>query len=335
MSSILKALQRLQGDRGTGGSPAPKPALQDQLARDLAAPPLVPLAQAPPEAEPPPSRARLAFLAVPIAAALAGVALAGWWLASGSSDDAEAPIVAAAGAPPAVAAEPAPIPTTTRRPAPMAPPPAARAPAPAPTPARASAAPPPAEAAALATDPDPDPNRRPRVAPLRRPTKEGEPPRFQVVAQAEKEAEPEAEAAEPAPQPRSEDPNQRPGAIPAKKPARGEETGTVRPADQPKRDAKPAAAPKPAKTSAPAAKKAAAKAPAASDGVVVLRTVWHPKPERRVARLQLPGMEEPIEVHEGDSVKSYFVKAIEPSGVVLEHGGRELRRGVGSGASED
>ena len=69
----------------------------------------------------------------------------------------------------------------------------------------------------------------------------------------------------------------------------------------------------------------------------MLRTVWHPKPERRVARVQLPGMDEPVEVHEGDSVKSYLVKAIEPSGVLLEHGGRELRRSVGSGsgASED
>jgi hypothetical protein len=207
-----------------------------------------------------------------------------------------------------------------------------------PTPARTAVAPPPApaptEAAALATDPDPDPNRRPRVAPLRRPTTGDEPPRFQVVAQSEKD--PEPRAAEPAPAPPREDPDQRPGAMPAKKPARDAAAGSVRPADPPKRDAKPAAAAKPA----PAAKKAAPKPPAKpptspSDGVVVLRTVWHPKPERRVARLQLPGMDEPVEVHEGDSVKSYLVKTIEPSGVLLEHDGRELRRGVGSGGSED
>jgi hypothetical protein len=57
--------------------------------------------------------------------------------------------------------------------------------------------------------------------------------------------------------------------------------------------------------------------------------VWHPKPERRVARILAPGATTPVEVHEGDTVASYLVKTIEPSGVVLVQNGRELRRSIG------
>jgi hypothetical protein len=61
----------------------------------------------------------------------------------------------------------------------------------------------------------------------------------------------------------------------------------------------------------------------------VLRTSWHPRAERRVARVQLGGASAPIEVREGDALSTLVVKAIEPSGVVFLHGGRELRRGLG------
>jgi hypothetical protein len=63
----------------------------------------------------------------------------------------------------------------------------------------------------------------------------------------------------------------------------------------------------------------------------VLRTSWHPHPERRVARVRLGGASAPVEVHEGDAISTLIVKAIEPSGVVFLHGGRELRRSVGGG----
>ena len=168
----------------------------------------------------------------------------------------------------------------------------------------------------------------------------GEAPRFQVVAETKPaNAEPKPEAIEtPAPTPRSEDPAQRPGAVPPKPASsRAAPPGTARPADPPARGATRAAAAKPSPP-APTPKKAAAKParpPAAADGVTVLRTVWHPKPDRRVARLRFPGQDEPVEVHEGDSVRSYVVKTIEPSGVLLEHGGREVRRSVGSGSGGD
>jgi hypothetical protein len=63
--------------------------------------------------------------------------------------------------------------------------------------------------------------------------------------------------------------------------------------------------------------------------ITVLRTSWHPRPERRLARVRLAGSSAPVEVHEGDALSTLVVKTIEPSGVVFLHGGRELRRGVG------
>jgi hypothetical protein len=97
-----------------------------------------------------------------------------------------------------------------------------------------------------------------------------------------------------------------------------------------------AAAKKPA---APPAKKSPAKPAAAeADGeadVSVLRTVWHPKAGRRVARLRLAGAESAIEVHEGDAVGAFVVKTIEPSGVLLLQNGREVRRTVGNRAAAE
>ncbi len=61
----------------------------------------------------------------------------------------------------------------------------------------------------------------------------------------------------------------------------------------------------------------------------MLRTTWHPRPERRVARLRVGGFAAPMEVHEGDAVSTLVVKTIEPSGVLFLHGSQEIRRGVG------
>jgi hypothetical protein len=69
--------------------------------------------------------------------------------------------------------------------------------------------------------------------------------------------------------------------------------------------------------------------PPSAPGIEVLRTTWHPRPERRVARVRLAGRPAPLDVHEGDAVSTLVVKTIEPSGVLFLHGSQELRRGVG------
>jgi hypothetical protein len=64
--------------------------------------------------------------------------------------------------------------------------------------------------------------------------------------------------------------------------------------------------------------------------VFVLRTVWHPVAERRVAEVEVWGRPEPFRLHEGDAVGPLVVKRIEPSGVVFLHEQVELRRRVGA-----
>lgn len=62
--------------------------------------------------------------------------------------------------------------------------------------------------------------------------------------------------------------------------------------------------------------------------VTVQKTVWHPEPERRVARIEVEGRKGPIELHEGDAVGTLVVAEIQPSGVVFLHGGERLLRKV-------
>jgi hypothetical protein len=68
----------------------------------------------------------------------------------------------------------------------------------------------------------------------------------------------------------------------------------------------------------------------ATPGVSVLRTIWHPKAERRTALLEVPGGESPHEYREGDRVGSFTLLRIEPSGVVFERDGVELREKIGA-----
>jgi hypothetical protein len=65
--------------------------------------------------------------------------------------------------------------------------------------------------------------------------------------------------------------------------------------------------------------------------VTVEKTVWHPTPERRVARIEVEGFKGKLELHEGDAVGTLVVSEIQPSGVVFLHGGEKLHRKVGSG----
>ncbi len=63
----------------------------------------------------------------------------------------------------------------------------------------------------------------------------------------------------------------------------------------------------------------------------VLRTVWHPHPERRLALVLLPGESAARELREGETADGWTVLSIEPSSVVLLHDGVELRAAVGGG----
>jgi hypothetical protein len=63
--------------------------------------------------------------------------------------------------------------------------------------------------------------------------------------------------------------------------------------------------------------------------VLVERTSWHPKPERRVAWVRVEGLADARELHEGDAVGTLVVKEIRPSSVLFQHGGAEIQRRVG------
>jgi hypothetical protein len=77
----------------------------------------------------------------------------------------------------------------------------------------------------------------------------------------------------------------------------------------------------------PPRKRTARVAPA-STGISVLRTVWHPKPERRTAWLEAPGDASPRELREGDRVGSLTLLRIEPSAVIFDRDGVELRERI-------
>lgn len=100
----------------------------------------------------------------------------------------------------------------------------------------------------------------------------------------------------------------------------------------------PPTAPKPAAPKPPAARPVASPKPrpvpqvatiAPAPGISVLRTVWHPRPERRSARVEVEGHSEVLELREGDVVGVLVVSEIQPSAVVFLHGGARLRRPIG------
>jgi len=61
---------------------------------------------------------------------------------------------------------------------------------------------------------------------------------------------------------------------------------------------------------------------------VVVQTLWHPKSERRSARIVVAGGA-PLRLQEGDRVGELKIETIELSGVVFTHAGGEIRRSVG------
>lgn len=63
--------------------------------------------------------------------------------------------------------------------------------------------------------------------------------------------------------------------------------------------------------------------------VVVTRTLWHPLSERRSAVVQVEGETDVRQMSEGDSVGGLVLLRIEPSGVVFAHDGVQIQRRVG------
>ena len=59
-----------------------------------------------------------------------------------------------------------------------------------------------------------------------------------------------------------------------------------------------------------------------------VRTIWHPKAERREARLEAISGQAQV-VREGDEIDGYTVREISPSAVVFERGGETVRVRVG------
>jgi len=60
--------------------------------------------------------------------------------------------------------------------------------------------------------------------------------------------------------------------------------------------------------------------------VRVERTLWHPRAERRLAVLRMPGQSDFLRVREGDELGGFRVTRIEPSQVVFERDGAQLVR---------
>jgi hypothetical protein len=110
----------------------------------------------------------------------------------------------------------------------------------------------------------------------------------------------------------------------------------------PKLAAKPAATPEPkatfdsaAKPIAPPTESAEAQSVERVDdrgglpGVAVLRTSWHPSPERRSTKVRVEATGQVVSLREGDAVGGLIVQEISPSAVVFKSGDVEIRRRVG------
>lgn len=61
----------------------------------------------------------------------------------------------------------------------------------------------------------------------------------------------------------------------------------------------------------------------------IVRTAWHPQADRRSARIRFEGSDETLTLREGDAVGALVIKEITPSSVLFETGGIEIRRRIG------
>ena len=67
--------------------------------------------------------------------------------------------------------------------------------------------------------------------------------------------------------------------------------------------------------------------------VAVLRTAWHPNPDRRSAKIRIVGTNETLTLKEGDAVGALVIKEISPSAVLFQSGEVEVRLRVGQPGS--
>jgi hypothetical protein len=67
--------------------------------------------------------------------------------------------------------------------------------------------------------------------------------------------------------------------------------------------------------------------------VSVVRTAWHPQPDRRSARVRLEDSGEMRLLKEGDAIGRLVIKEITPSAVLFSAGDVEIRRRVGEASS--
>jgi hypothetical protein len=334
LSTILKALRRLEEEKAAAEEPRP---LREQIAS-------TPLANERPR--------RRGWLGATVALVL-GVAAGGsliWGLFRGSSESVE---VAAAMPEPAVAtAEPAPVvrpALTVPEPAPAAGPPEQAFESdveiverPDPLPRLVDSEP----IAPGQTDPVPGSRRpvessaamerarraaRAEYAAAER-ARRGLPP--EVVAPATAPPEPAVEPV--APTPAEPQPTKivavapeilAPAPAAAPEPPPGPEpVPEAKPAPPPEPPVREAAVPKPAPEPV---REAPAPPPADLPPFAIEKTQWHPLADRRVAWLRMPGESEPRRVVEGDVVDGLLVAKIEPSGVVFERDGKKIQRMLG------
>jgi len=102
------------------------------------------------------------------------------------------------------------------------------------------------------------------------------------------------------------------------------------PAPSPKiAEATPVPKPMAAKPAAPRTAPKEAPPPPPPVAISVEKTQWHPLADRRIAWVRAPGEADSQRVVEGDVIDGLIVSAIEPSGVVFEHDGEKIRRGLG------
>lgn len=303
MSTILRALQRLEKEKGGDGEMS---GLGDGLA---------------PGGEPPVrvggARWRIG-IAVFLVLLLGGFFLR--WLLS--TEEVGQP---SAESPPAIAAAPKPPSESLTRP-PRRPPPQYEA--------EIAAARPGGPAEQIGVSPP----SQPVAAPPPLPPIEEVAPRA-PVAQAPPAAKPPPPAAEPAvqPPPRIAEPPALPEPVaaapppplPIEEPAPREQVAEVPPPPA----AEPAVQPPPpiARPPAPKASAPARVATVRPPKVTVRKTIWHPTPGRRVAEIEVEGRKGPLELREGDAVGTLVVSEIQPSGVIFLHGGEKLHQKVGSG----
>jgi hypothetical protein len=310
VSSILKALQRVEEERPAGASSAPRRVLRGDFAAEKGKPLL--------------RRARRRQPNLRVWASLGAIgllALLVWWrLPERSAPEVVAARTEARPSGPVARAEPpraeAPAEPVTRAEPALAPP------------AQEEPAPPPAPEEALARGAEPPPAPAPEAAApaeVRVVVAAGRPPLGAPLdAPAPAPARVEPAPAQTAPVPPAPPP---PATAAAPEPKPGPEPVRAAPAPPVARVAR--TAPAPARP-APVAAKPAPKPPPSAPAVLVERTSWHPSAERRVAWVSVAGISGTRELHEGDAVGAFVVKEIRPSSVVFLHGADTLQRRVGT-----